>query len=43
MDLLESEAGMRGVTAEEVIGETGLSLHLGRQGGERLAKPLRRM
>src|SRR3989442_12475113 len=34
MDLLESEAGMRGVATEEVVGETGLRLHLRRQGRE---------
>ena len=34
---------MRGVAAEELVGETSLSLNLRRQGGERLAKPLRRV
>src|SRR5438132_13915729 len=43
MNLLESEAGMGGVAAEQVVGKTGLGLNLRRQGSEGLAKPLRRM
>src|SRR2546430_2984137 len=37
MNLLESEAGMGGVAAEQVVGKTGLGLNLRRQGSEGLA------
>jgi hypothetical protein len=43
MNLLEAEAGMEGVAAKVLIGKTGLGLNLRRQGGERLAKPRRRV
>ena len=43
MDLLEPEARVRRVAAEQLIGEARLGLHLRRQGGERLAKPPRRV
>ena len=39
VDLFEAQTRVKGILPKELVRETGLGLHLRRQGGEGLAKP----